>query len=173
MLNDRQIATLLWIGLLLVAVLVWPTGRKGLVDVARGFLSRSMWLIFALLALCSLGLVLIGRRIGISRSRHVYGVSCCSSPRPSTVGAGWKATDSHRREGPAETGSVRAGSLVIVALNGRSDQSHRRHPTVSHLGEQPSTWVGAVCTHPGGIVGGDGQSDPDPRRSRRRARSPG
>lgn len=65
MLNDRQIATLLWIGLLLVAVLAWPTGRKGLVDVARGFLSRRIWPIFALLALWSVGLVLLGRWIGI------------------------------------------------------------------------------------------------------------
>ncbi|MBI2704029.1 MAG: hypothetical protein HYX32_01875 [Actinobacteria bacterium] len=65
MLNERQIATLLWIGLLLVAVLVLPTGRKGLVDVARGFLSHRIWPISALLALWSFGLVLIGRRIGI------------------------------------------------------------------------------------------------------------
>lgn len=65
MLNDRQIATLLWIGLFLVAVLAWPTSRKGLVDVARGFLSRRIWPIFALLAMWSVGLVLIGRRIGI------------------------------------------------------------------------------------------------------------
>lgn len=65
MLNDRQIATLLWIGLLFVAALAWPTGRKGLVDVARGFLSRSIWPLFALLALWSLGLVLVGRLIGI------------------------------------------------------------------------------------------------------------
>ncbi len=37
MLNDRQIATLLWIGLFLVAVLAWPTGRKSLVEIARAF----------------------------------------------------------------------------------------------------------------------------------------
>lgn len=65
MLNDRQIATLLWIVLLLVAVLAWPTGRKSSVDIARAFLSRRIWPIFAVLALWSLGLVFIGRLIGI------------------------------------------------------------------------------------------------------------
>jgi hypothetical protein len=65
MLNDRQIATLLWIGLVLAAVLIWPTGRKSLVDITRTFLSRKIWPVFALLALWSLALVLVGRRIGI------------------------------------------------------------------------------------------------------------
>ncbi len=65
MLNDRQFALLLWAGLVLVALLVWPTGRRSLADVARLFLSRKIWPVFALLALWSLGLVLIGERIGI------------------------------------------------------------------------------------------------------------
>lgn len=65
MLNNRQIASLLWIGVLLVAVLASPTGRKSLVDIARAFLGRRIWPILVLLALWSLGLVLIGRRIGI------------------------------------------------------------------------------------------------------------
>jgi hypothetical protein len=65
MLNDRQIAALLWVGIVLVALLIWPTGRRSLVDLARSFLSRKIWPIFALLALWSLGLVLIGQRTGI------------------------------------------------------------------------------------------------------------
>jgi hypothetical protein len=65
MLNSRQSASLLWVGVILVAVLVWPTGRKSLVAIARTFLSRQIWPVFALLALWSLALVLVGRRIGI------------------------------------------------------------------------------------------------------------
>jgi hypothetical protein len=65
MLNDRQIAALLWVGIILVAVLAWPTGRRSLAGVARAFLSFRVWPIFALLALWSLGLVFIGERIGI------------------------------------------------------------------------------------------------------------
>ncbi|OWY62443.1 hypothetical protein B7486_58400, partial [cyanobacterium TDX16] len=63
--NDRQIASLLWAGLILVTVLTWPTGRRSLAGVARIMLSRKIWPVFALLALWSLGLVLIGRRLGI------------------------------------------------------------------------------------------------------------
>ena len=68
MLNDRQIATLLWAGVVLVAVLAWPTGRRCLADVVRAVLSRKAWpvfVVFALLALWSLGLVLVGERVGI------------------------------------------------------------------------------------------------------------
>ena len=65
MLNDRQIASLLWIAVVLVALLAWPTGRKCLVDITRAFLSRRIWPVFALLAVWSCGLVLIGQRIGI------------------------------------------------------------------------------------------------------------
>ena len=65
MLNDRQIASLLWAGIILVAVLAWPTGRRSLAGVARIALSRKVWPVFALFALWSLGLVLIGRRFGI------------------------------------------------------------------------------------------------------------
>ena len=65
MLNNRQIASLLWGGALLGLLLVWPTGRRCSTDVVRNFLSRKIWPIFVLLALWSLGLVLLGRRIGI------------------------------------------------------------------------------------------------------------
>jgi hypothetical protein len=65
MMNDRQVASLLWVGLILVAIVAWPTGRRSLADIARSFLSHKIWPIFALLALWSLGLVLVGQRIGI------------------------------------------------------------------------------------------------------------
>lgn len=65
MLNDRQIASLLWAGVMLVVVLAQPASRRSLADVARTFLSRKVWPIFALLGLWSLGLVLVGRRLGI------------------------------------------------------------------------------------------------------------
>lgn len=63
--NDRQIASLLWAGIFLVAILAWPTARRSLADVARIFLSRKIWPVFALLALWSVGLVFIARRFGI------------------------------------------------------------------------------------------------------------
>lgn len=65
MLNDRQIAALLWVGIILAAVLVWPTGRRSLAGVARAFSSYTIWLIFALLGVWSLGLVVMGERVGI------------------------------------------------------------------------------------------------------------
>lgn len=68
MLNDRQIAALLWVGIILVAVLARPAGRRSLADIARAFLNRKAWPIFAifgLLAIWSLGLVVVGERVGI------------------------------------------------------------------------------------------------------------
>jgi hypothetical protein len=68
MLNDRQIATLLWAGVILVAVLALPTGRKCVADVGRAVLNRKAWPVFvisALLGLWSFGVVLIGERVGI------------------------------------------------------------------------------------------------------------
>jgi hypothetical protein len=68
MLNDRQIAALLWVGIILVAVLAWRTGRRSLADIARALLNRKAWPMYAisaLLALWSLGLVLVGERVGI------------------------------------------------------------------------------------------------------------
>jgi hypothetical protein len=68
MLNDRQIAALLWVGIILVAVLAWRTGRRSLADIARALVNRKAWpicAISALLALWSLGLVLVGERVGI------------------------------------------------------------------------------------------------------------
>ncbi len=65
MLNDRQVASLLWVGIILVVILTWPTGRRSLTGVVRAFLSCKIWPVFALLALWSLWLVFIGRRIGV------------------------------------------------------------------------------------------------------------
>lgn len=65
MLNDRQMASLLWGGIILVAAVAWPTGRQLLADIARTFFNHKVWPIFALLAVWSLGLVLVGWRIGI------------------------------------------------------------------------------------------------------------
>lgn len=65
MLNERQIALLLWAGIILVAALALPSGRKGLADVARVFVSRKIWPLFAMLALWTLGLVFVGQRLGI------------------------------------------------------------------------------------------------------------
>lgn len=64
-LNGRQTAALLWVAIVMAAVLVWPTGRRSLAAVARAFFSRKIWPIFLLLGLWSVGLVLLGRSIGI------------------------------------------------------------------------------------------------------------
>ena len=70
MLNDRQVAALLWVGIILVAVLAWPTGRRSLGDIARAFLNRRIWPVFSLLAIWSLGLVLVGPDAEPSTNEH-------------------------------------------------------------------------------------------------------
>lgn len=65
MLNNRQIASLLWVGIALAAILARPDSRRALIDVARALLGRKIWPVIAVLALWSLGLVFLGQWVSI------------------------------------------------------------------------------------------------------------
>jgi len=64
MLNNRQIATLLWFAVILAYCLALPSVRSSLVGVVRTALHPKIWSIVLLLGAWSLGLVYLGAKVG-------------------------------------------------------------------------------------------------------------
>lgn len=65
MLNDRQLASLIWVGLVAAFCIGMPSIRPAAARVVRAFLDRKIWPVFVVLGAWSVGLVYIGDRVGL------------------------------------------------------------------------------------------------------------